>query len=111
LPQPHGTDPVLKHARREAWVIAASWLASTLYCCLYCYLFGYRREGRDLGAADIQPVLGMPSWVFWGIMVPWAVCGVFIFVFAGFFMADDDLGADHEPELEEDIREGAGRHD
>jgi hypothetical protein len=108
---PHQTDPVLEHARREAWIIASAWLASTLYCCVYCYLYGYSREGRPLGVGDIQPIFGMPSWVFWGIMVPWIACGVFIFVFAGFFMVDDDLGQDLEPELEEDIREGANRHD
>jgi hypothetical protein len=102
----HDTDPVLRSARREALVISAAWLASTVYCCLYCYFFGYRRAGQPLEAADIHPVLGMPSWVFWGIMAPWAVCAVFTFWFAGFVMADDDLGEDKTPELEKDIREG-----
>jgi hypothetical protein len=57
----------------------------------------------------------MPSWVFWGIMVPWAACALFTFWFAGFFMTDDDLGEDKTPELEEDIRAAAtaagGRHE
>lgn len=102
----HDTDPVLRNARREAVIIAAAWLASTAYTCIYCYLFGYRREGRPLGVVDIQPVFGMPSWVFWGIMVPWAVCaGVHVLV-RGFRDGRRRLGEDKTPELENDIREG-----
>jgi hypothetical protein len=104
-------DPVFKHARREAIIIFAAWLSATAYCCGYCYLHGYERPGQVLGAEDIAPVLGVPSWFFWGVLAPWAACALFIFVFAGFCIADDDLGADHEPELEDDIREGAHQHD
>jgi hypothetical protein len=101
------TDPVLKNARREAIVIMAAWLASTVYTCAYCYWFGYIRPGHDLGPNDLHPVFGMPSWIFWGVIAPWAVCALFTFWFAGFVMTDDDLGQDHTPELERDIREEA----
>jgi hypothetical protein len=100
------TDPVLRNSRREAIVIALAWLISTVYSCGYCYLFGYSRPDRPLGPQDIHPILGMPSWVFWGIMAPWAVASLFTFWFAGFVMKDDDLGKDHAPELESDLREG-----
>lgn len=103
-------DPVLRNARREAIIILAAWLTVLVYCCTYCFLFGYIREGQDLGPEDIRPILGIPSWFFWGVVVPWIVCGLFTIVFAGFFMTDDDLGADHAPELEAEIREG-GHHD
>jgi hypothetical protein len=83
----------------------AAWLACTAYCCAFCYLFGYIRAGRPLGVNDLHPVLGMPWWFFWGVLVPWLVTGVFNVVYAGFFMADDDLGSDHAGELERDIRE------
>lgn len=105
----HDTDPVLRNSRREAVIIALAWLASTTYCCVYCYFFGYRREGAMLGVDDIHPTFGMPSWVFWGILAPWAACALFTFWFAGFYMSDDDLGEDHTPELEADIREGGRR--
>ena len=49
-PEPMTPDPVLRHARREAIIIGAAWLAATTYCCTYCYLFGYNRAGRPLGA-------------------------------------------------------------
>ena len=106
---PRDTDPVLKNARREAVVIGFAWLASTAYSCAYCYAFGYIRPDRPLGPADVRPVFGMPSWVFWGIMAPWAVCAAFTLWFAGWRMADDELGTDHTPELESDIREGGLR--
>lgn len=99
-------DPVYRNSRREGLIIMAVWLASTIYCCVYSYFFGYIRPGHSLGPDDVQPIFGLPSWVFWGIMVPWAICGVFMFWFAGWYMADDDLGTDHSAELEADIREG-----
>lgn len=102
----HETDPVLIHARREALIIGLVWLSCTVYSCSYSYLYGYIRPGHPLGPADIHPVLGMPSWVFWGIIFPWFLCALFTFWFAGFYMADDDLGVDHAAELQADIREG-----
>jgi hypothetical protein len=103
----NSTDPLLRHSRREALVIGLVWLAATTYCCTYSYLFGYIREGHPLGKADVRPILGIPSWVVWGYLAPWAVCAAFTFWFAGRFVADDDLGRDHASELEGDIREGA----
>jgi hypothetical protein len=97
-------DPVLRHARREAWVFFAAWAAATAYCCVASYLTGYARPGPD----DVRTVLGMPSWFLWSVMVPWAACGVFTLIYVGFFMVDDDLGRDHATELDRDIREAAG---
>lgn len=106
-PQP---DPVVINARREGWIIALLWLAATTYCCVYCAFYGYRTASKPLDVADIHPILGVPSWVVWGIFAPWAVCSLFTFWFAGFSMSDDDLGEDHAEELESDIREG-GLHE
>jgi hypothetical protein len=107
----HETDPVLRNARREALIIFAAWVAATAYCCGYSYLFGYIREGRPLGPEDVRPILGVPSWFVWGVLVPWGACALFTAWFAGFAMADDDLGADHTAELEADIREGGSPHE
>jgi hypothetical protein len=103
------TDPLLRNSRREAIIIGLVWLAATTYCCTYSYLFGYIREGHVLTRDDVRPIrwLGIPSWAFWGFIVPWGVCAVFTFWFAGWFVADDDLGVDHSAELEGDIREGS----
>jgi hypothetical protein len=102
----HQPDPAFRHSRREAIIIMLVWAASTIYTCAYSYFFGYNRPDHPRGMQDIHLVLGMPSWIFWGVMAPWAVCALFTFWFAGFYMADDDLGQDHTPELERDIREG-----
>jgi hypothetical protein len=107
---PRDTDPALRNARREAIIIGLAWLASTVYSCGYCYAFGYITTAHARGVDEIQPILGMPSWFFWGVIVPWAACAVFTFGFAGFVMADDDLGKDHAAELEQDVREG-GLHE
>jgi len=63
-------DPVLKNSRREAIIIALTWVAATTYCCVYSYWAGYNRAGQVLGPADVRPIWGVPSWVFWGILAP-----------------------------------------
>lgn len=100
-------DPVLRNARREGWIIGAIWLAATIYCCSYYHFFGMIPEGSDLETAKaaVRPIWGMPSWFFWGVLLPWGVCGIFTVVFAGFVMIDDDLGRDHASELESRIHE------
>lgn len=104
------TDSVLKNSRREAIIIGVVWVVSTIYCCAYSYWAGYERPGQKLGPDDVHPIFGMPSWIFWGVIVPWVACSIFIFWFAGFYMSDDDLGKDRTSELEADIREG-GLHE
>ncbi|WP_435007171.1 hypothetical protein P12x_004535 [Tundrisphaera lichenicola] len=104
---PDKTDTVLRHARREGLIIGLAWLASTIYCCSYSWLFGYGDAEHPLTKADVRPILGIPSWCFWGYIVPWGVCALFTVWFAGFYMIDDDLGRDHSIELDADIREGA----
>ena len=103
---PDPTDPVVRHARREAIVIGLAWLASTLYCCFFSWWFGYGTPEHPLTRADVRPILGVPWWAFWGYLAPWGACAVFTAWFAGFFMTDDDLGPDHSAELEADIRGG-----
>jgi len=81
-------DPVLLHARRELKVILLAFAVCIVWCVTWCYAFGY---GRPPGA-PIPKTFGMPSWVFWGILVPWLVSDVFIAWFCFRFMVDDPLG-------------------
>lgn len=87
------------------------WAIATTFVCGSAYLLGYQRSGRTLSADDIRPILGIPFWFFWSVLVPWVVCSVVCVVYAGMIMTDDDLGKDHTEELEQDIREGTDVHE
>ena len=82
-------DPIVRSSRREAVVALALFAAALAYTITYCTRYGYldsppaldRGELGGVNAADeiaAEPpltfVLGFPSWVFWGIIVPWGVC-------------------------------------
>lgn len=65
-PDGSAADPVFASGRRELVWILASWVGCFLWVIGYCGLFGYRTADQPL-----VTVLGMPSWVFWGIVLPW----------------------------------------
>jgi hypothetical protein len=87
--QPRDEDQLVRDARREAVATALVVIAATAYSVGYCALFGYGREGEP-----IRFVLGFPSWVFWGVVAPWAGCVLISGWFSWRFMRDDDLGRD-----------------
>ena len=72
----------------------------------YCYLFGYRhapdswlvRNGVvEASASGRMPThLGLPSWVFWGIVVPAGCCSVITLLLGLFGMKDDAMGEEQE---------------
>lgn len=103
---PRDDHAVLNNARREAIWIFGAWLCATVYCCGYYAFFGMTRPGEEMGAADVHPILGMPSWFFFGVILPWGVCVLFTVWFAGFRMSDDDLGDDRSGLLQDAIRDG-----
>ncbi|MBI83522.1 MAG: hypothetical protein CMJ81_10025 [Planctomycetaceae bacterium] len=84
-------DPVFVNSRREALIILCSWVACLIWAVPYCYLNGYPDESFD--PAQLETTWGMPSWVFWGIVVPWILATAFTLGFCLFVMRDDDLGA------------------
>jgi hypothetical protein len=75
-------------SRREARFTFWFWIASCLYTVGYCGLFAYRPEPNP------RLILGMPSWVFWGVIAPWTVCTLVTCWYATFKMTDEDLGED-----------------
>lgn len=108
-------DPVYRHSRREGILILALWFVCLLYTCTYCYLFGYLSHephpnpaGPALGAwigpltaFDRDPStlttplgLGIPDWIFYGVILPWLLCIVVTFWFCLFYFVEDDLGED-----------------
>jgi hypothetical protein len=47
---------------------------------------------RDPQTLSTPLGLGIPDWVFYGLIVPWLVCIAITFWFCLFYFADDDLG-------------------
>lgn len=45
----------------------------------------------DAEASGVDPILGVPRWVFFGILVPWVAGLVLTFWFASCFMKDTHL--------------------
>ncbi len=80
-----------RQARRElrfqliTWTLFATWVVG------YCGFTGFAAESED-----VKTTLGMPSWVVWGIAVPWAVAFVVTVYFAGWFMKDTELVDDSD---------------
>ncbi|NQT17121.1 MAG: DUF997 family protein [Planctomycetes bacterium] len=96
-------DPVVRHARREAVVILVAFGVCLVWSVTSCYLAGYGAPGET----ELSTVLGMPSWVFWGVLVPWLAADVFGFWFCFFYMVDDPLGeSDDEMEPHSETADG-----
>ena len=86
-------DPVFLHSRREAIVIFCVWLAGLLWAVPYCYVNGY---AGNIDPENVSTLWGIPSWLFWGIAVPWLVADVVTIWFCFCYMQDDDLGEARE---------------
>ncbi len=79
-------DPLLKSAKREALVTAVLTLAALGYTIGYAAMFGYGRTAESLSF-----VLGVPDWVFWGIVTPWVVCLALSWWFSSWLVEDETL--------------------
>lgn len=94
---------IFRHSRREAIIIFGVWIVALLWAVPYCYLNGYP---KNFDPETFRTIFGVPSWLFWGIAVPWLVADVFTTWFCFFYMKDDDLGETHEgADLAEEVAE------
>jgi len=99
-------DPVFLHARREAVVIFCVWVTAILWVVPYCYFNAY---GGNVDPGSISMVMGIPTWLFWGIFVPWLVADAITIWFCFFYMKDDELGEANEgADIEEELAELQG---
>lgn len=86
--QPDGlqySNPYLR-SLKELVVLVIGAAAFMVWTLVYCGNFGYANEKTK----ELSNVMGMPSWVFWGILLPWLCAGLFSIWFALFFIKDDD---------------------
>ena len=80
-----------RQARRESFVIIGAWFFFLVWTALVCGL------GSTLNPEEpVKTVLGMPRWVFFGVVLPWIVACLFTLWFSMFFMKDTDLDPDRE---------------
>lgn len=112
FPARQSVDPIYRSSFRECVLILSLWAACCLYTVTYCYLYGYLVHephpgstgpaiGELLGpleAFDRQPQslttplgLGVPDWVFYGILAPWVIAIAAIVIFCFFFYSEEDL--------------------
>ena len=106
-------EAVYRHCLREAISIFALWTCCFIYTVTYCYLNGYLahelhskptgpsgsalggrfgRFWRDPTSLSMPLGLGIPDWVFYGIVIPWLLCILLTFGFLLFLYREDDLG-------------------
>ena len=71
-----GYAPSFLQARRELFVILAGFTIFLTWVLLTCWILGYETEN-----GEIDVTLGLPSWVFLGVALPWLGASVFTFWF------------------------------
>lgn len=109
MSDPKKARQLFRNARREALLVLTVFTLALVWTVGYCYLHGYYYRPEDphrpeyhrwLVEAELasertpenfQQILGLPDWVFIGILLPWLMCGAFTFGFC-IGMTDDDLG-------------------
>lgn len=79
-------DPLCVSALLEFKGILIAWAVNFIWTIGFCLAAGY-----DVDETQISLVFGMPSWVFWGVMLPWFVVSVYSIWFALTQIADHSL--------------------
>jgi len=78
-----------KNSRREALIIVLFSLGVMIFILAYCYQNGLPPQSKELTL-----IWGIPTWVFWGIIIPWGVCNIFTAWFCFRVISIDELGDD-----------------
>ena len=73
---------------REAKWMLLIWFVSSVWTLGYCLTYGY----APIDPNDLEISFGMPSWVFWGVGLPWLTTMLISIGFALVGIQDDDLG-------------------
>lgn len=111
-------DPLYLNSIREACLILVLWLAAGIFTVSWCYFGGYLTHEPDLAAAGPDLVdllgpferfdrdpdslttplgLGIPDWIFYGVVLPWLACIGLTFWFCLKYFSEDDLENGESP--------------
>jgi len=85
--RPSPRSSVLQSAREAKWILLI-WFASFVWTLGYCTRYGY----QPVDPSQLNLVMGMPHWVFWGVVMPWVTTMIVSIWFALFCIRDDELG-------------------
>ncbi len=88
---PNELPSLLANSRSELRWMLGFWAVLLVWVVGYCWLFGYGDAGKMEAGKTPSTFLGLPSWVVWGVFVPWFLAAVFTSWFAIYWIADDDL--------------------
>lgn len=99
------SDPVFRSSLRELRSILVIWTVFLIWVVGYCGLFGYEPTDPTEETA-LKTILGMPSWVFGGIFIPWIVATIVICWFALTQIEDHPL---QDPVADDESSDRGGR--
>ena len=116
-------DPIFRNSLREARVILSAWVLCFLYTVSYCYLNGYlvhepnpaatgpavahllgplQSFDRDPDSLTYPLGIGIPDWIFYGVVLPWMICIGFSFWYGLVLFKEDELGSSPQESTEAD---------
>lgn len=87
-------DPQFLQCRREMFLVLGLFLVSLIWTISVSYVLGYQIP-PGIEADRLPLVGGVPTWVFWGVLVPWLVIDLVAVWFCFFYMQDEPV-ADSE---------------
>lgn len=79
-------SPLYLRSLTELYVLVAGWLFFAAWTMTVCWWLAYPEKPSN----EVTTLLGMPSWVVWGVLLPWVTAGLFTVWFSLFFLRDDD---------------------
>ncbi len=89
-------DPGFLQTRREALSAVLIWFLALCWVVPFSYVFGYQQPTNSV---ELSLTLGMPTWVFWGVAVPWLVSSIAGISLCVWFIREEEFA---EPVPEED---------
>lgn len=86
-------DPTYSNSLKETKVILVIFAVWATYTLTVAYQLGYPTPPKSESepAAELSTFLGMPSWVFWSIVVPWLAANIVTGWFCFGYFSNDAL--------------------